>query len=75
MQNVNELRDRLATVFEGLQNGKVTHKDAAELANLAGKMINSAKVQVEYYALRKESPNINFLKCDPEEKKDEKTAE
>ena len=69
MQNVNELRDQLAVVFAGLQNGTVTHKDAAEFANLAGKMINSAKVQVEYYALRKEAPNINFLKCDAEEKK------
>jgi hypothetical protein len=38
--------------------------EAAELANLAGKMIGSAKVQVEYYALRKESPEIAFLKDD-----------
>ena len=34
---------------------------AAELANLAGKMIGSAKVQVEYYALRKEQPRIEWL--------------
>ncbi len=33
----------------------------AELANIAGKMIGSAKVQVEYYALRKESPRIDWL--------------
>lgn len=63
MKNVNELRDQLAIVFAGLQNGTIPHKDAAELANLAGKMINSAKVQVEYYALRKEAPDIDFLGC------------
>lgn len=63
MKNVNELRDQLALVFAGLQNGTIPHKDAAELANLAGKMINSAKVQVEYYALRKEMPEIEFLGC------------
>ena len=37
--------------------------EAAELANLAGKMIGSAKVQVEYYALRKEAPTIEFLRA------------
>ena len=63
MKNVNELRDQLALVFAGLQSGTIPHKDAAELANLAGKMINSAKVQVEYFALRKEAPNIDFLSC------------
>lgn len=36
----------------------------AELANLAGKMIASAKVQVEYAALRKDVPEISFLKDD-----------
>jgi hypothetical protein len=64
MKNVNELRDQLAIVFAGLQSGNIPHKDAAELANLAGKMINSAKVQVEYYTLRKESPEIPFLSCE-----------
>ena len=61
MKNVEELREHLANVFLGIKDGTVKHKDAAELANLAGKMINSAKVQVEYYALRKETPYISFL--------------
>jgi hypothetical protein len=61
MKNVEELREHLANVFLGIKDGSVKHKDAAELANLAGKMINSAKVQVEYYALRKETPYISFL--------------
>ena len=61
MKNVTELRDELAGVFAGLRNGTVKHKDAAELANLAGKMINSAKVQLEYYTLRQEKPTVPFL--------------
>jgi len=63
MKNVDELREQLAVVFTGLQNGEVAHKDAAELANLAGKMINSAKVQVEYYALREEASEVPVLGC------------
>jgi hypothetical protein len=65
MKNVEELREHLSTVFLGIRNGSIKHKDAAELANLAGKMINSAKVQVEYYALRKETPYIAFLDSTP----------
>jgi hypothetical protein len=62
MRNVTELRDQLSQVFTDLRTGDVKHTDAAELANIAGKMINSAKVQLDYYALRKEAPNIDFLK-------------
>ena len=61
MKNVNELREHLSQVFTDLKSGAIKHTDAGELANLAGKMINSAKVQIEYYALRKESPKIKFL--------------
>ena len=61
MKTVEELRNELSAVFQELRAGTIKHKDAAELANLAGKMINSAKVQLEYSALRKEAPTIEFL--------------
>ena len=61
MKNVTELREQLSQVFYELRNNTVKYTDAAELANIAGKMINSAKVQLEYYALRKETPTISFL--------------
>ncbi len=61
MKNMNELRIQLSEVFAGLRDGSVKASDAAELANLAGKMINSAKAQLEYAALRKEAPSIGFL--------------
>jgi hypothetical protein len=62
MKTVTQLRDELATVFDDLRSGEIKPKEAGELANVAGKMINSAKVQLEYYALRKETPDITFLK-------------
>lgn len=61
MKNAEELRDELANTFAQLKAGAIKPSEAAELANLAGKMIASAKVQVEYYALRKEAPRIAFL--------------
>ena len=64
MNTASELRAELAQVFAQLKAGEIKPGEAAELANLAGKMIASAKVQVEYYALRKESPEIGFLRDD-----------
>jgi hypothetical protein len=61
INNVQELRDNLADVFQRLKSGEMEVKTVAELTNVAGKMIQSAKVQIEYYALRKESPTIAFL--------------
>jgi hypothetical protein len=64
MNNAASLRNELADVFAKVKSGEIDIKQAAELANLSGKMINSAKAQVEYYALRKESPKIDFLSDD-----------
>lgn len=66
MKNAEELRKNLADVFRQLQAGELKPAEAAELANLGGKMINSAKVQVEYFALRKEAPRIAWLEQDAE---------
>ena len=64
MNTASELRAELAAVFAQLKAGEIKPSEAAELANLAGKMIASAKVQVEYAALRKDTPTIEFLKDD-----------
>lgn len=68
MKNANELRNELSAVFAGLKDGTIKPSEAAEMSNVAGKMINSAKVQVEYYALRKEQPKIAFLESSDNEK-------
>jgi len=65
MKNCDELRQELALIFEKLKAGEIKPGEAAELANLAGKMIGSAKVQVEYYAMRNEAPTIAFLEAPP----------
>ena len=67
MKNAEELRDELAQTFAQLKAGAIKPSEAAELANIAGKMISSAKVQVEFYALRKEMPDIKFLMVDGDE--------
>lgn len=60
--SMTELRDRLNVIFGSLENDTIKDGRAKELANVAGKIIKSAAVQCEYAALRKEKPEIPFLK-------------
>lgn len=62
INNVNDLRDLLATTLTEMLNHDRCVGEAKETANLAGKMINSAKVQVDYYhRIGGEMPEIKFL--------------
>jgi len=61
MNNITELRRELAVVFTRLQEGGVEIKEADALANVAGKIISSTKVQVEYYVARGDKTRIQFL--------------
>ena len=58
---ITQLRDDLLVVFNGLRDGTMQIKDAVEINNTAGKIINTAKVQLAYAALRGEAPDIPFL--------------
>ncbi len=55
------LRDELLQVFCELRNGTVDLSDAAECNNTAGKIINSYKVELEYYNLIKKCPTTEFI--------------
>ena len=71
MKNAQALRDTLSEVAQDLRNGKIAAKDASAIANITGKMISSAKAQLEHCVLRNESPDIEFLH---EVKNDKRTA-
>lgn len=61
MKNINEVRAELVKVFEGLKNGSVNAKEAGEMNNCAGKIINTLKIELEFAQLRSETPNIPFM--------------
>ena len=62
INNATELREDMLAIYEKIKSGQIDLKTAKELNNCAGKIINSAKVQVEYAVVRNEKPNIEFLK-------------
>lgn len=61
MKNIKELRDELLTTYDQLKADPRRVLQARELGNIAGKIICTAKAQLEYAALRKETPVIAFL--------------
>lgn len=61
MTNITDIRDSLIEVFDKLRDGDMDLKQASEINNTAGKIINTAKVQIAYAALRGEQPVIPFL--------------
>lgn len=68
MKNIEQVREELAQVFDDLKEGRINHHTASELNNCAGKIINSLKVQLDYYGLRKEKPTIDFMESNTIEK-------
>lgn len=61
-RNMTELRDDLAKLYSEIRNAQIKPEFAKEACNAAGKIIKSAAVQVDYASLRKETPEIPFLK-------------
>lgn len=62
MKHISELTTELSALYEGLKNGTMDVKVATEMNNTAGKIINAQRVQLEYAELRKEQPDIDFMK-------------
>ena len=61
MKTMTELRNELTKVFEQLRDGKIELKQAGEMNNTAGKVINTVRAQLEYAKLSKTTPKIDFL--------------
>ena len=59
--NILELRNDLIDSYEQLKDGKMSLRDAKERANLAGKIMGSAKLQLEYNTYAKRQEKISFL--------------
>lgn len=65
--NIKDLRDSLLESFEQLKSGKLKTKDAKELTNMSGKIILSAKTELDYNKFMKSRRKIDFLDVEGEE--------
>ena len=63
MKSMKDVRNKLVEINENLESGEMDIKTAGELHNGIGKIINTVRTQLEYSKLRKEKPQIDFMKC------------
>lgn len=59
---MKEVREKLVDLSQKLESG-ADLKMIAEMHNGIGKLINTVTKQLEYAKLRKEKPQIDFMKC------------
>jgi len=61
MKNIVELREDLLKVYTDLRAGDVGLNEAKQAANVAGKIMSTAKVQMEYNKMIQSKKRIAFL--------------
>lgn len=59
--NITELRDQLLDAFGALKADPKRALQCKELANVAGKVINTVRIQMDYAELRGDIPEIPFV--------------
>lgn len=65
MKNIKDLRDDLIKNYKALKKGKMSIRTARELSNIAGKIIASSTVQLDYNkTVGNNNRPIKFLKSD-----------
>ena len=60
---MKELEQDLCQDRADFKDGVFDHISMKEKSNNAGKIINTVKTRLEYSKLRKEKPDIDFMKC------------
>lgn len=66
MKNVQDITDSMSLIYEQLKSNELDHKNAAALANIAGKIIKANLGQLAYYEQRKETPMLPFFELKKE---------
>lgn len=64
IKNVKDLRDDLINTYQGIKTGAVSLREAKERNNTAGKILNSAKIELEYNSYTKSNKKIDFLETE-----------
>lgn len=61
MQNIKQLRESLCVNYDKMRTKKMAISTGKELANTAGKILSTCKVQLDYNTLMGKKERIEFL--------------
>lgn len=59
--NINNLRQSLLYNYDRLQKGVIAPKEAREMSDLAGKVMNSCKLEMSYAKMHGRKKKIQFM--------------
>ena len=62
IKTVSDLRENLIDNFELIKRNKMGLNEASEMTKVASKILNSAKLEMDYKKLTKSKKSIKFLK-------------
>jgi len=65
MKNITDLRESLIDNYNQMKSKEMAIKEGKELANTAGKILNSLKIELEYNSMMDYKKPIKFLQTDP----------
>lgn len=60
-KDIHELREQLLDAYDMVKTDPRRANQVKEMANTAGKILGTLKLELEYAMLRQERPNIPFL--------------
>lgn len=64
MKNITDLRESLIDNYNQMKAKEMAIKEGKELANTAGKILNSLKIELEYNSMMDYKKPIKFLQTD-----------
>lgn len=64
IKNIQELRKVLCKTLIEVKSGSCDVNQATEVNNAAGKIVQTAKLEMDYARARKETPIIDFMGSD-----------
>ena len=64
MKNITDLRESLIDNYNQMKSKEMAIKEGKELANTAGKILNSLKIELEYNSMMDYKKPIKFLQTD-----------
>jgi len=70
--NIVELREDLLSIYDNLREGKLGTDEVKQAANVAGKIISTAKSQMEYNKMIQSKSRIPFMETKDENKPKDK---
>lgn len=65
MQNIKQLRNSLVDNYEKMVSGEMELKTGKELANTAGKILLSLRIELEYNSMMQIKTPIEYLHSEP----------